>query len=145
MCVRIIILWVGMLMIVAWKPANAGDFDGTKTLRCQTGDGVEYHREGENRRFTPESVGLPSKFVVHFNKKLIQPTRDSVTQRRSRIKRIENVENKIVLQGAEDGVEGVNDGVGWSMALVKGNGRFTISASGEDVGYIVFGSCVAEE
>lgn len=138
-----------LMVAVAWalicgssQPASAGDFDGTKALMCTCGDGLEYHRNGGQKPFNPESAGLPKTFVVDFKSKLIRPTRDSVVRRRSKIKRTERIEEKLVLQGAEDGVEGVDDGVGWSMAIEQGAGGFVITASGSHVGYIVFGSCL---
>lgn len=138
-----------LMMAVVWvlicgccQPASAGDFDGTKALMCTCGDGLEYHRSGGQKPFIPESVGLPKTFLIDFKKKLILPTRDSVVQRRSKIKRMERIEEKLVLQGAEDGVEGVDDGVGWSMAIEQGAGGFVIAASGSHVGYIVFGRCL---
>ena len=62
----------------------------------------------------------------------------------SKIRKIAHVENKIILLGAEDGVEGVDDGVGWAMAISRDTGRFTVSAAGQGVGYIVFGVCTTE-
>jgi hypothetical protein len=82
--------------------------------------------------------------VIDFKDKLIRPTNDSVVQRRSKIKRLEPIEDKLMLQGAEDGVEGVDDGVGWSMAIEQETGRFVITASGGNVGYVVFGQCTVE-
>jgi hypothetical protein len=47
----------------------------------------------------------------------------------------------MILQGADDGIDGVDDGIGWSMAIDKSSGKFVISAAGAKVGYVVFGSC----
>lgn len=135
-CGVILILWGGTAIA-------DGNFDGSRSLLCKTGQGVQYHRDGDPQAFHPESAGLPQSFVVDFEKRMVRPTRDSVIQRRTKIKRMERVEEKIVLQGAEDGVEGVDDGVGWTMALKRLNGKFVITASGSDMGYIVFGSCSA--
>lgn len=144
MVMRILMVWVGVMVIGYGQLATAGDFDGSKTLQCETSHGVQHYRDGDPQPFHPESAGLPQTFIVDFKHKEIKPTRQSVVRRRSKIKRIGRVEEKIVLQGAEDGVEGVDDGVGWTMALAQGNGRFVIAASGSDVGYIVFGRCRLE-
>ena len=94
--------------------------------------------------FNPESVGLAKKFVIDFKQGIVRPTADSYVHRRSRIQKIAYVENKIILLGAHDGIEGVDDGVGWAAAISRDTGRFTISAAGQGVGYIVFGVCTAE-
>jgi len=103
--------------------------------------GIEYHRNGLPIDFDPESVGLPRKFIIDFNSMIIKPTKDSIVRRNSKIDRITHIENKVILQGVNDGVEGVNDGIGWSMSISKETGKFVITASGDNVGYIVFGSC----
>lgn len=138
---RMMMVWLAMMVMWHGPPANAGDFDGSKDLQCNTTDGVQYHQNGGHQPFHPESVGLPQIFIIDFKQNVIRPTRQSVIRKRSKIKRIERVEDKIMLQGAEDGMEGVQDGVGWTMALVQDSGRFVITASGGDLGYIVFGRC----
>jgi hypothetical protein len=119
----------------------AGSFDGNQPLVCLVDDGRQFYVGGKSGPFDPQSVGLPRAFMIDFDNKRILPTKDSVVRRQTRIKRFEHVENKMILQGADDGVAGVNDGIGWSMAVEKSSGRFVISAAGDNVGYIVFGSC----
>jgi hypothetical protein len=143
MAMRWIMLWIGILAVGSGQMAFAGDFDGSKTLQCKSAQGVQYHYSGNHQPFDPESVGLPQTFIIDFKQGLIRPTRQSVIRRRSAIKRTEHVEEMLVLQGAEDGVEGVDDGVGWTLVLMK-NGRIVVTASGGDVGYIVFGRCRAQ-
>ncbi len=141
MMIRTVIGWLGVLILGGSQLSAAGGFDGSNNLHCKTSDGIQYHYSGGAQPFHPESVGLPQAFIIDFIGKEIRPTRESVVRRRSQIKRIERVEDKIMLQGAEDGIEGVNDGVGWTLALVQGSGRFIITASGSDVGYVVSGQC----
>jgi hypothetical protein len=126
------------------SPVAAGGLDGSASLLCQSDEGREYHAGGELKPFNPESVGLAKTFVIDFKQGIVKPTMDSYVRRRSRIKQVAHVENKVILLGAEDGVEGVDDGVGWAAAISKDSGRFTISAAGQDVGYIVFGRCTPE-
>ena len=70
---------------------------------------------------------------------------DSVIRRTSRIERVEHIENKLILQGVEEGVENVDDGLAWSMAISKKTGKVVLSAAGDGVAYVVFGTCVAVE
>ena len=141
MAMRITLLWAAVIVLGYCQSSVAGGFDGSKSLQCKTSEGIQYHQSGDPRPFHPESVGLPQTFIIDFARKELLPTRQSVIRRRSKIKRIERVEDKVMLQGAEDGVEGVDDGVGWTLALVQGTGRFVITASGGNAGYIVFGHC----
>lgn len=138
------VLVIGYALLVWLNPVAAGGLEASKSLLCRSDEGREYHTGGPSQPFNPESVGLAKKFVIDFKQGIVRPTADSYVQRRSRIQKIAHVENMIILLGAEDGVEGVDDGVGWAAAISRDTGRFTISAAGQGVGYIVFGVCTAE-
>ena len=132
---------VCLFLLITPQQLLSADFNSKGLWLGMVHKGVEYHLGGRPVDFDPESVGLPRKFIIDFNSKIIKPTKDSVVQRRSKIKHIKHIENKVILQGVNDGVEGVNDGIGWSMSISKKTGKFVITASGDKVGYIVFGIC----
>lgn len=138
------VLLIGYALLGWLNPVIAGGLETSKSLLCQSDEAREYHAGGQTQPFDPESVGLAKKFVVDFKQGIVRSTADSYVNRRSRIQKITHVENKIILLGAEDGIEGVDDGVGWAAAISRDTGRFTISAAGQGVGYIVFGICIAE-
>jgi hypothetical protein len=58
------------------------------------------------------------------------------------IERFEPVDGKLMLQGAEDGYEGISDGVGWTIAISEDTGRGVLTASGDEVAFVVFGACI---
>jgi len=64
-----------------------------------------------------------------------------MVRRISKIRHVEHIENKIILQGVEGGVENVDDGLAWSIAISKKTGKFVLSASEDEIAYVVFGSC----
>jgi hypothetical protein len=130
-----------LLLLLVPTHALAGSFDGSQPIVCKVVDAKQYHAGGNIVDFDPQRVGLPREFRVDYKQQVIFPTKDNVVRRQSKIKRSEHIENKLILQGADDGVAGVEDAVGWSMALDKVNGKFVVSAAGDDVGYIVSGSC----
>ena len=132
---------VCLFLLIIPQQLLSADFNSKGLWLGMVHKGVEYHLNGKPIAFNPESVGLPRKFIIDFNSKIIKPTKDSVVRRRSKIKHIKHIENKVILQGVNDGVEGVNDGIGWSMSISKKTGKFVITASGDKVGYIVFGIC----
>jgi hypothetical protein len=100
--------------------AVAGDFDGSKPLLCAVIDVVECGSGGKCQQVTAEDVGIP-RFLT--------------------IKNSEHIDGKLILQGAEDGIEGVRDGVGWSLAIAEESGKMVLTASGDEVGFVVFGAC----
>jgi hypothetical protein len=46
------------------------------------------------------------------------------------------------LQGAEDGYEKMRDGLGWTMAISEETGQLVLTASGEQVAFVVFGAAL---
>jgi hypothetical protein len=46
-----------------------------------------------------------------------------------------------VLQGAEDGLEGVRDGLGWTLSIGGERGDMVLTGSGNGVGFVIFGAC----
>jgi hypothetical protein len=134
---------IGICVLLSLTPSLglAGGFDGSQSLVCSVDEGRQFYVGGQAGPFDPQRVGLPRAFVIDFERNRIVPTKESVVRRQTEIKRSEQIENKMILQGADDGIEGVDDGIGWSLAVEKTSGRFVISAAGDKVGYIVFGNC----
>ncbi len=59
----------------------------------------------------------------------------------SPIKSSTTIDEKLFLQGADDGVEGVRDGLAWSLAIDQKTGKMVLTASGDSVGFVIFGAC----
>jgi len=125
--------------------AFAGDFDGSKPLAGSVDKILEIYPSRISNDADPDTVGLPQNFFIDFEKKIVRPSKDSLIRRTSKIKRVEHIENKLILQGVEDGVENVDDGLAWSIAISKKTGKVVLSASGDGVAYVVFGTCTAVE
>jgi hypothetical protein len=133
------------LLCVVIIPFNAfaGDFDGSKLLSGSIDKVLEIYPSRIRDDADPDTVGLPRNFFIDFKQKLLRPSKDSVIRRMSKIKRVEHLENKLVLQGIEGGVDNVDDGLAWSIAISKKTGKVVLAASGDGVAYVVFGTCTA--
>jgi hypothetical protein len=123
-----------MCILVVPFSGMAGDFDGSQPLLCATIKAVECGPEGECFYGMAESVNLPQFFKIDFKKKMISATKESVNKRSSGIKTKEHFDGKLILQG-------MGDELAWSMAISEQTGKMVITASGEQVGFIVFGAC----
>lgn len=121
--------------------AVAGDFDGSKELICSIMDIVECVPGGKCQQVTAEEVGIPHFLKINFKSKKITATHTGGSKRSTDIENLEKIDGKVIIQGAEDGAEGVRDGVGWSLAIANETGKMVLSASGDDVGFVVFGAC----
>jgi hypothetical protein len=121
--------------------ALAGDFDGSKPLLCSVISVTEYTSEGGSQVVTPESVALPQFLRVDFDKMSVRPAMEKEGNRSSEIKRMERMGGKLILQGADEGIENVRDSVGWTAAISEETGKVVLTASGEGVAFVVFGAC----
>lgn len=119
----------------------AGDFDGSKPLYGCVERILEINQFKIKDNVNPDSVGLPQNFVIDFENKIIKPSIDSMVRKTSKIGNIEHVENKLILQGVEEGVENIDDGLAWSIVISKKTGKVILSAAGDGVAYVVFGRC----
>jgi hypothetical protein len=50
---------------------------------------------------------------------------------------MEHSNGRLILQGTQTGK-------GWSMVITEATGKMTLTASGEEVGFIVFGACTPQ-
>ena len=79
---------------------------------------------------------------INFEQKTISAPQWGEDQPPSRIKNLEHIDGKLVLQGAEDGVKEVHDGLGWTIAISEETGKMVITGSGEQMGIVIFGACI---
>jgi hypothetical protein len=123
----------------------AGDFDGTIPLQGSVEKIIEINPFTIKNDVSPDAIGLPQRFTIDFKADVVRPSKDSMVRKTIKINHIEHVENKLVLQGIDDGVENVDDGMAWSLVISKKTGKSILSASGDGVAYVVFGTCTADE
>jgi len=138
------IFWITAVAVCAFSlpvTAHAGSFDGSQNLLCAPQIAIECGPDGTCEQAMAASVNLPSFFQVDFSKKELTSIGESENKRTSKIKSMEFLDNKLFLQGADDGIKNVRDGLAWSMSISQDSGRMVISASGENEAFVVFGVC----
>jgi hypothetical protein len=96
---------------------------------------------GKCHQVTAEEAGIPNFFKINFKDKKISSTHADGSKRSTEIENFEKIDGKLIIQGAEDGIEGVRDGVGWSLAIAEETGKTVLTASGDEVGFVIFGAC----
>ncbi len=136
---KVMVVAIGLIGLAA--AAFAGDFDGSTPLSGTVGKVIEINRYRIADDVDPDTVGLPRKFLIDFNAKVLRPSNDSLVRRMISFDSVVFVENKTIIQGVDEGVEGVEDGLAWSLAISKKDGSAVLSASGHGVAYVVFGAC----
>ncbi len=128
--------------ILLSTPSMAGDYDGTKPLICAAVNVVECFPGGKCQNVSAEDVNLPDFLRFDFKEKIIRAHMVGRGDLTTDIEHMEKIDGKLMLQGAEDGREDTKDGLAWSMAIDEENGKLVFTASGTEVAFVVFGSCV---
>ena len=136
-----IVLVVVIFLVAFADSASSGDFDGSKPLSGITGKIIEINQYKIIDDFDPNTAGLPKKILIDFDSKMLRPSKDSLVRKTITFKSLEHIESKMVMQGVDEGVDGVDDGLAWSMTISKKNGNAIHSASGGGVAYVLFGVC----
>jgi len=133
------------LLCIAIMPFSimAGDFDGSKAIQCTLVDTIECLPGGECTKVTPAEVNLPDTIFIDYAKKSISVKKGD-NKRTSIIENMEKIDGKLIIQGAEDGVKDQRDGLGWTIAVNDSTGKLVVTGSGDDVGFVIFGSCKLE-
>ncbi|MBW2412648.1 MAG: hypothetical protein JRF72_22855 [Deltaproteobacteria bacterium] len=124
--------------------AFAGDFDGSRPILCSTVDLIECEPGGNCQRVTHDSINAPRFIKIDFKEKSINDPSVGKQRPTTRIERMEHVDGKLILQGAEEGIEGVRDGLGWSLSISEDTGDMVLTGSGDQVGFVVFGNCILQ-
>lgn len=119
---------------LAAMPASASDFDGSRILLCASIETFGCAAGSDCVKEAPEDINVPQFFRINFKEKLI------------RAKRLngEEVSSKIVSEVHDNGemiLQGVQNQLGWSMAITEENGKMSLTASGDQVAFTVFGAC----
>jgi hypothetical protein len=107
--------------------AQAGSFDGSQNLLCAPQLAIECGPDGKCEQAMAASVNLPNFFMIDFKEKELTAISENENKRSSKIKSMDFIDSKLFLQGAEDGIEGVRDGLAWSMSISQDTGRLVVS------------------
>lgn len=122
--------------------ASAADFDGSKPMLCASVNVQECVPGVGCEGVTPESINAPEFFRIDGKKKTVTAVVPDETRPANKIASSTKFEDKLILQGADEGLEGVrDDGLAWSIAIDRTSGKMVLTASGDAVAFVIFGSC----
>lgn len=121
--------------------ALADRFDGSQPLIGTSDRIIEINQFKIIDGVDHSTAGIPKKFLIDFKTNTLRPSKDSLIRKTITFNRVDHIENKMVLQGIDSGIDGVDDGVAWSLTISKKDGKAVLAASGDGVAYVVFGTC----
>ena len=138
---RYLIACLGLAAALGLSPSAQAAVDGSEPVICAAVNIQECVPDGTCQRINAEEAGIPRFLRVDFAGQKITRTRPNGDDVSSPIERSEVVDGRLILQGAEDGFEGVSDGIGWSVSIDEEDGDMVITGSGEEVAFVIFGAC----
>jgi hypothetical protein len=120
--------------------ATAQELDVSKPLLCSLAEAMQCeYQTGACRSLRPAEVNAPDFIEIDpVGKTLAAP----FETQKSAIERSEVIDGKLFLQGAEDGFQSREDGMGWTILVTQATGRMVLSAASEDTGFVFFGACI---
>ena len=121
--------------------AAAAMFDGSAPLLCAVTEIRECEAGLECLEVSPDAVNAPRFLQVDVEAGQITSTPERPVQATTAIERVEHLDGKLVLQGADDGLEEVRDGLGWTISVAEDTGRMVAAGVGDGVAFVMFGAC----
>ena len=102
----------------------------TQVYECVDGRGCE--------AVLPEDVRAPTFLWVDVRKNALWVDKERPP---SKISQVTTIEDRLILQGAEDGNPDQPDGTGWTLSIENATGRFTAAAALKQASIALFGAC----
>lgn len=128
---------LAMVAAVSLTSGAALALDEDKDILCATTQVQDCPEVGDCVAVRPEDVNAPTFLRLDLKKEKIKVGADRSVD----IERSEQIEDRLILQGAEDGDENRRDGVGWTMSVDTDSGRFVVAVAGAEEAIILFGAC----
>ena len=132
---------LGVVAVLGMASSAHAVVDGSEPVICASADVMECVPGGSCQRVNAVEAGIPRFLRIDFAGQQITRTRPNGDDVSSEIERSESVDGRLILQGAEDGFEGVRDGIGWSLSIDEENGEMVLTGSGDEVAFVIFGAC----
>jgi len=124
-----------MGLMIASASLYAADFDGSKPMFCASLDVLECVDGRSCETVAAESVDAPQFITVDLKNKELKLDR-SGRPRSAQLRNRENLHGRLIVQGI-----GTETGLGWTFSVDQETGKFVVSASGDEVAFIIFGAC----
>jgi hypothetical protein len=131
------ILLIALMVSVAGLPSLAQEKEDLKPMVCAAIEIYDCGFGEDCARGSANDVDLPVFLSIDFEKKMITGTMDDGSVRTTEIQRIEQLAGGIIIQGVEDGL-------GFSLSYNSTTRKITGAVSGDQVGFVIFGACKPE-
>ena len=125
-------------VVILLSAGSAWALDTSKPILCASMQVNECIDGRGCEAVLPEEVNAPTFLRVDVRNKVIRVLKDAPG---SKIRSVSRIENRLVLQGAEDGNPRQPDGAGWTLSIENDTGRFVATAAILQGAIVIFGAC----
>jgi len=115
---------------------SAAGIDGSSDIVCAVTHVVACMEDGYCLQGQAKSFDLPDLMVLDSKNKVLRGTHESGHNAVSAVKNMELNGEHLVLQGVENSR-------GWDIAINAKTGRMSASGVGDDISFLVHGTCTA--
>jgi hypothetical protein len=115
--------------------AKAAGIDGSTPVLCAFTSASECDSTSGCEGTTAESLGLPQFFRIDFRNNVIAGVQGGDGKKTS-IRNFQRSDGKLMLQGIEIR--------GWSIVISEQTGKMSLTASGDDEAFVLFGACIPQ-
>jgi hypothetical protein len=127
-------LSLGLVLSAVSLGAAAQDFDGSDPLICATVETYDCQPGGECIKGLAADVNAPQFIRLDFATGVAMTVDADGEERLAHFRTPDNESGRLILQG-------VQNGLGWSMSIVKETGGMSLTVSGEELAMVIFGAC----
>lgn len=127
---------LGMILLfsIVSVSAAAANFDGSQPLLCTSVETYDCEPGGNCIRGLADDINAPEFIFLDFKKSIARTTKASGEERTVKIGTTTQDNGSLILNG-------VQLGLGWSLAIVQETGHMTLTIAGNEVAIVVFGAC----
>ena len=129
------------LLLGAMPPAAVAEENGSPLL-CAVTRLLECADGGACSQIDAGAIGAPRFLRVDMAGERIHNPEVGEGAPGSMVAHSARVDDKLILQGTDPGIEEVRDGVGWTVAVAEDARRLVLTAAGDAVAYVGFGACL---
>lgn len=123
-----------LLIALVLGPAITSAKEVDPRLLCATHVTHDCGASGACAQGTAKSIGVPGFIRLDFKSGQVTARLDDGYETTSQIENSYVTEDRIALQGVENGHA-------WSMTIMRSSGDMVVVAAGDGVGYVIHGKC----
>lgn len=122
-------------------PVHAGVADSR--ILCSTVEVTECSVPSGCQTQSVLAADIPHFLKIDLKKQTVETIWDGGRVESSVVNGMSISDGLLIFQGVEAAKPDERGAIGWSMSIDEANGRMVLTASGQSVGFTLFGTCVA--